>query len=69
MNQHYVDAERYEAVRSRLAQQVYEATWWKDACLLYFQTYSKMPFPIDITRPVFNLDALKKMKFNLQVHN
>lgn len=69
LNKGYVDEERYQHVKKRLAQQVYEAIWWKDACLLYFQTYSGMAFPIDIEKPIYKLEELKKMKFNLKVHN
>ena len=28
-----------------------EAVWWRNACLLYFQTFSKRPFPDDIEKP------------------
>ena len=37
-----------------------DAVWWKDACLLYFQTYSGMPIPYDIERPVHELEELKR---------
>ncbi len=57
----YVDKERYEAVSRRLDIQVNDAVWWKDACLLYFQTYSKMKFPKDIEPPVYRLEELKKV--------
>ena len=36
-----VDAERYEEVRAFLAIQEQEARWWRDASVLYFQTFSK----------------------------
>ena len=36
-----VDAERYEQVRAFLAIQEQEARWWRDASVLYFQTFSK----------------------------
>ena len=39
----YVDAERYEETRAFLAIQENEARWWRDASVLYFQTFSKRP--------------------------
>ena len=41
----YVDLERFEHVAELLAIQEKEATWWRDACLLYFQSVSKRAFP------------------------
>jgi len=40
-----IDAERYEEVRAFLAIQEQEARWWRDASVLYFQTFSKRPIP------------------------
>jgi len=65
----YVDAERFKQVQSKLKIQSKDAVWWKDACLLYFQTFSKMPIPYDIERPIHELDDLKKIKLDLKHHN
>jgi alpha-glucuronidase len=65
----YVDAQRFHDVQSRLKIQVLDAVWWKDACLLYFQTFSRRPIPYSIERPVHELDDLKKIKLNLKQHN
>ena len=65
----YVDAQRFHEVQSRLKIQAKDAVWWKDACLLYFQTFSHQPIPYDIERPVNELDDLKKTKLNLKHHN
>jgi Alpha-glucuronidase len=65
----YVDAERFKHVQSRLKIQASDAVWWKDACLLYFQTFSKMPIPYDIERPIHELEDLKKIKLNMGHHN
>ena len=65
----YVDAQRFKEVQSRLKIQSKDAVWWKDACLLYFQTFSRQPIPYDIERPVNELGDLKKIKLNLQHHN
>ena len=63
----YVDATRFAHVQSLLKIQARDAVWWKDACLLYFQTFSCLPFPADMERPVHELDALKKA--NLGISN
>ena len=58
-----VDAERYEQVRAFLAIQEKEARWWRDACLLYFQTFSKRPLPAGVEAPEHDLayyEAIRK---------
>ncbi len=54
----YVDKERFVAVQRKLRSQSANAVLWKDACLLYFQEFSKMPVPYEIERPVSNLDEI-----------
>ena len=54
----FVDAERFYVVQSKLRQQCVNAQVWKDACLLYFQQFSKLPIPYDIERPVHDLKTL-----------
>ena len=39
----------------------------KDACLLYFQTFSGMPIPAGIERPVHELEDMKR--FRLEISN
>ena len=65
----FVDAQRFAEVQSKLRIQVRDAVWWKDACLLYFQTFSKRPIPYDIERPVHDLDSLKAIKLDLKHHS
>ncbi|MCB1133954.1 MAG: hypothetical protein KDN05_22740, partial [Verrucomicrobiae bacterium] len=43
----------------RLAIQEQDAIRWHDACLLYFQTFSKRPFPDDVEAPRQSLTELK----------
>jgi len=64
-----VDNERFEDVRTKLQIQAGEAVWWRDACLLYFQTFSKRPIPIELERPVHDLKELKMRKFGMKNHN
>ncbi|MDI3504781.1 MAG: alpha-glucuronidase [Bacteroidota bacterium] len=58
--QRYVDAERFSQVQTKLREQCMNAQVWKDACLLYFRQFSKMPFPNDMERPVNNVEDLIK---------
>jgi alpha-glucuronidase len=54
----YVDSERFGAVQKKLREQSMNAQFWKDACLQYFQQFSRMPIPYDIERPVNSLDDI-----------
>lgn len=65
----YIDKQRFTDVQSKLKIQSKDAVWWKDACLLYFQTFSRKPIPFDIERPVHELEDLKKIKLNMGHHN
>ncbi|PTT32963.1 alpha-glucuronidase [Chryseobacterium sp. HMWF028] len=65
----YIDEQRFTDVQSKLKIQSRDAVWWKDACLLYFQTFSKNPIPYDIERPVHELEDLKKIKLDMTHHN
>lgn len=58
-----IDGEQYEHVRQMLAIQAEEARWWKDACLLYFQTFSRMPFPEGVEQPLHDLEYYRGLKF------
>lgn len=50
-----VDPERYEQVRAFLAIQEREARWWRDACVLYFQTFSRRALPAGLEPPEHDL--------------
>lgn len=65
----YIDKQRFADVQSKLKIQSKDAVWWKDACLLYFQTFSKKSIPYDIERPVHELEDLKKIKLDMGHHN
>ncbi len=68
-NRENVDPQRFEDVKQKLVIQAREAIWWRDACLLYFQTFSHRPIPLELDRPVHQLGQLKKLKFDLKNHN
>lgn len=46
-----IDGERFERVSSLLDIQLKHARFWKDACILYFQTFSGMPIPDGVEKP------------------
>ncbi|MDR2496049.1 MAG: alpha-glucuronidase [Tannerellaceae bacterium] len=58
--EHRVDAERFAHVSGKLRIQARDAIWWRDACLLYFQTLSGMPIPLELERPLYDLPRLMK---------
>ena len=59
----YVDAERFKEVDMLLHIQYKEAKWWRDACLLYFQQYSKKPLPESVDKPAQTLKYFKSLTF------
>ena len=65
--QPYVDSQRFDEVQRKLRIQARDAEWWRDACLLYFQTFSRRPIPQDMEHPVHNLDEM--MKFRIPITN
>lgn len=57
-----IDAERFNQVNQMLQIQLQDAVWWRNACLLYFQTFSKMPIPAQYEQPDKTLDYYKSIK-------
>jgi alpha-glucuronidase len=54
-----IDPALHAAVTKKLAIQETDAEVWRDASLLYFQTFSKRPFPEGMDAPQRTLDELK----------
>jgi hypothetical protein len=46
-----IDAERWQQVKMLLGIQQQDAVWWRNACLLYFQTFSRQPLPAGAEQP------------------
>ena len=65
----YIDRSRFSAVQAKLRIQTRDAVWWKDACLQYFQCFSRQPIPYELERPIHNLEELKKIKLPMGHHN
>lgn len=61
----YIDPELWNDVNERLMTQARDANWWKEGCLLYFQQFSGMPIPNNVTPPVHTLDQLKGIKLGI----
>ncbi len=58
-----IDEQRFNQVKMLLDIQIEEAKWWRNACLLYFQTFSKMPIPSSYEQPDKTLDYYKSLRF------
>lgn len=60
----YIDQERHHHVKQLLAIQADEAVWWRNALLLYFQQYSKMPIPKEYEKPDKTLEYYQNLQFH-----
>lgn len=61
----YIAEDRWVAQYERFRRQERDAQWWHDACLQYFQQFSKKPFPADMLEIQFPLDVLKNYKLDI----
>jgi alpha-glucuronidase len=59
----FVDAARFNQIKQLLQVQYDEAIWWRNACLLYFQTFSKQPIPANYEQPDKTLEYYKSLRF------
>lgn len=58
-----VDDERFTEVQQLMTIQLNEAIRWRDACVQYFQTFSKQPIPFKYERPLHPLQYYMDQKF------
>ncbi len=58
-----VDTERFKQISMLLSIQEKEAIWWRNACLLYFQTFSKRQIPANYEQPDQTLEYYKSLRF------
>ena len=49
----------------RLECQLRDAEWWRDACLLYFQSFSHQPMPAFVEQPRNSLDFFKAVRLGI----
>ena len=66
--QPYVDSRRFSEVQRKLRIQARDSEWWRDACLLYFQTFSHRPIPQDVEHPVHNLDEMMQFRIPISMY-
>jgi alpha-glucuronidase len=59
----YVDSQRYSETAGYLAVQEREAKWWRDACIAYFQSFSKRPLPAGYAPPERPLPYYQSLTF------
>jgi alpha-glucuronidase len=62
-----IDAERHAAVAKKFEIQERDAMHWRDACLLYFQTFARRPLPAGVEKPAKTLDEYKAKSLTWQV--
>ncbi|MBN2356878.1 alpha-glucuronidase [candidate division KSB1 bacterium] len=58
-----LDAKIFTHVERMLAIQEKEAVWWRNACVLYFQTFSGLPIPDDLPKPDKSLQYYQDLSF------
>ena len=58
----YIDNKRWSEVRMLLDIQQNDAVWWRNACLLYFQTFSRLPLPANREAPDHSLAYYEKIQ-------
>lgn len=60
-----VPADVFEHISQHLDIQARDAEWWRDACLLYFQTFSKQPLPDFVDQPKHDLEYYKSIHLGI----
>lgn len=58
-----IDYEEWHDEQMLLEIQVNDAVWWRNAGVLYFQTFSRLPLPDDLEKPDRTLEYYESLKF------
>jgi alpha-glucuronidase len=58
-----IDGERFDQVSAFLAIQKNEAKWWRDACILYFQSLSDLTIPEGLEKPEGTLEEYMNRRY------
>lgn len=58
-----IDEERFQQVEALLKLQYEEASIWRDACVLYFQAFSKRPIPLNLPMPQHSLEYYMNLSY------
>ncbi|MFI5131673.1 MAG: alpha-glucuronidase family glycosyl hydrolase [Chitinophagales bacterium] len=64
-----IDEERFKQTKMFLSIQEKDAVWWRNACLLYFQTFSRMPIPSNYEKADHSLEYYKALRFQFAPGN
>ena len=59
----HIDKDRHKRVAALLRLQLEEAKWWRDGCLLFFDSYARKGIPADYPQPQHSLDYYKSIPF------
>lgn len=57
-----IDAQRYARINALFKRQHHDAKFYKDACLAYFQTFSKRDYPEGVAPPEHDLEYYKNFE-------
>ena len=57
-----IDAERFDSVRAYLKIQAAEARWWRDASVVYWQSFNHLPLPTGYEQPRHTLDFYERLR-------
>ena len=57
-----IDPERFDSVRAYLAIQEAEAWWWRDASVVYWQSFNHLPVPAGYEKPRHTLDFYERLR-------
>src|SRR5207245_4783551 len=63
-----VDAERFRRVQALLRIQEAEARWWRDASVLYWQSFSHLLLPPDYEAPAHTLAWYRQLRCPADLH-
>lgn len=58
-----IEKDQFETVRRLLLKQERDAKIWRDACILYFQTFSNRPIPDGVEKPANDLNYYRNYRY------
>ncbi|MGE0018411.1 MAG: alpha-glucuronidase family glycosyl hydrolase [Draconibacterium sp.] len=58
-----IDNEQFAFVKAKLEKQLNVALWWRNSCTLYFQQFSKLPFPEGFEKPEKDLRYYQQIDY------
>lgn len=58
-----IDEDSFQHVQAMLKIQANEAVWWRNACVLYFQSFSRRHIPAELVKPQKSLQYYQELSF------